>query len=210
MKISFSAQVVTGVLWLAASGCSILGVAVSSTSRTVIVPCLCQSYRNVFSTLLKLPDFFYNVGQDCLQSVICQHQLPYNRWMLHSYGSVSVSELLEWFWYTVNVIIFLHCVLRLHQQGFVCQQVFIFLIWHDISVCPVRVCVFILDSSNHYVCHKHSQQQLSDSVFNLVSSSTFHSVHVLNSLGVFSIYCQSYIDGSMSVSQITGMVSVHC
>ena len=60
------------------------------------------------------------------------------------------------------------------------------------------------------MCHNHCQQQLLKALFNLVSSSTFHSVHVLNSLGVFSIYCQSYSDGSISVSQITGMVSVHC
>ena len=48
------------------------------------------------------------------------------------------------------------------------------------------------------MCHNHCQQQLLKALFNLVSSSTFHSVHVLNSLGVFSIYCQSYSDGSMS------------
>ena len=35
-------------------------------------------------------------------------------------------------------------------------------------------------------------------------------MHVLNSLGVFSIYCQLYCDGSISVAQITGMLSVHC
>ena len=60
------------------------------------------------------------------------------------------------------------------------------------------------------VCHNHCQQQLLNSLFNLVSSSTFHNVLVVNSLGVFSLYCQSYSDGSISVSQITGMVSVHC
>ena len=135
-----------------------------------------------------------------------------------SIQSVNVTQL--WFSVSVRVagMVLVHCecnhlftlCAETASARFRLKQVFIFLIWHDISVCPVRVCVFILDSSNHYVCHKHSQQQLSDSVFNLVSSSTFHSVHVLNSLGVFSIYCQSYIDGSMSVSQITGMVSVHC
>ena len=117
----------------------------------------------------------------------------------YSDGSMSVSELLEWFRYTVKITGFLLCLLSLCQQGVVCQQQFASS-FSNLTSPPEYVCAYqtllILRGSVH---HKHCQEQLSCSLPNLASPPTCHYVCALNSSSVLNIYCQSYSGGSMSV-----------
>ena len=109
---------------------------------------------------------------------------------------MSVSELLEWFRYTVKVTGFLHCLLRLGQQGVVLPTtVFIFSCSFDISAHPAQcVCACVRTSLTMRcgVCLE---------LWHLCVPPTV-SVCVLNSSSVLNTYCQSYSDGSMSVSEL--------
>ena len=76
-----------------------------------------------------------------------QHQL-------YSDGSISVSELLEWFRYTVKVTGFLHQSLRfLYRQSVVCQQE-VFSSLFVMSVHPSQCLCVTLPSTRGSACNK--------------------------------------------------------
>ena len=106
-------------------------------------------------------------------------------------------KLLEWFWYTVKVTSFLHCVLRLSTRCCLPAVAFILssLMWR---LCP-----------GNGVCQKPYQQQLSTFLSNLGLSSTCYCVCI--KLFECFQHLASVTQWWFHVSvRVAGMVSVHC